>query len=77
MGREFFTVAVSLDDDLVAGVGQPVQDDVAEDRVVEEAESFLHSPIAVDDEAGQPMPVEQEFLETRTETPILSKPSFS
>ena len=51
MGRELLPIAVSLDNDLVAGVGQPVQGDVAEDEVVEETEPFLHGPVAGDDEA--------------------------
>ena len=52
MRREFFPVAVSLDDDLVAGVGQAVQGTVAQDWVIKEAEPFLHGPVGGDDEAG-------------------------
>ena len=38
MGREPFTIAGSLNDELVAGVGQSVQGTVAEDGVVEQGE---------------------------------------
>ena len=33
-------------------VGQTVQGAVAEDGVIEEAEPFVHGPVAGDDEAG-------------------------
>ena len=52
MWREPFPVAGTFDDDLVAGVGQAVQGAVAEDGVIEEAEPFVHGPVAGDDEAG-------------------------
>ena len=58
-----FPVAGALDDDLVAGVGQPVQGAVAEDGIVEEAEPFFDGPVAGDDEAGGPVAVEDEFVE--------------
>ena len=51
MGRLTFTVAGALDDDLVAGVGQPVQGAVARNGVVKEAQPFVHDPVAGDDEA--------------------------
>ena len=63
MGREFFPVAGPLDDDLVAGIRQPVQGTVAEDRVVEEAEPFLHGPVAGDDAAGDPMATDDQLVE--------------
>ena len=62
MGRLTFTVAGALDDDLVAGVGQPVQGAVAQNGVVKEAQPFVHGTIAGDDEAGRPVPVEDEFV---------------
>ena len=52
MWREPFPVAGAFDDDLVAGVGQAIQRAVAEDGVIEEAEPFVHGPVAGDDEAG-------------------------
>ena len=58
-----FPVAGAFDDDLVAGVGQPVQGAVAQDGVVEEAQPFLHGPVAGDDKAGDPVAVEDEFVE--------------
>ena len=56
-------VAAAFDDDLVAGVGQPVQGAVAQDGVVEETQPFLHGTVAGDDEAGHPVSVEYEFVE--------------
>ncbi len=35
MWRESFAVASPLDDDLVAGVGEPIESAVADDRVTE------------------------------------------
>ena len=63
MGRELFPVAGPLDDDLVAGVGQPVQGAVAQDGVIEEAEPFLHGPVAGDDEAGDPVSADDQLVE--------------
>ena len=63
MGREFFPVAVPLDDDLVAGVGQAVQGTVAQDWIVTEAEPFLHGPVAGDDEAGDSVPADDQLVE--------------
>ena len=63
MRRLAFTVAGALDDDLVAGVGQPVQRAVAQNGVVKEAQPPVHGPVAGDDEAGRPVPVEDEFVE--------------
>ena len=58
-----FPVARSLDDYLVAGVGQLVQGAVAQDGIVEEAQPFVHSPVAGDYEAGPPVTVENELVE--------------
>ena len=58
-----FPVAGAFDDDLAAGVGQAVQSAVAEDGVVEEAEPFVHGPVAGDDETGRPMAIEDQFVE--------------
>ena len=63
MGREPFAIAGSLDDDLVASVGQPVEGAVAEDGVVEETEPFLHGPIGCDDEAGDPVTADNELVQ--------------
>ena len=63
MWREPFPVAGAFDDDLVAGVGQPVEGAVAQDGVIEETQPFVHGPVAGDDEAGRPMPIEDEFVE--------------
>ena len=63
MWRQPFPVAVALNDDLVAGVGQPVQGGVAEDGVLEEFQPLVNGAVAGDDEAGRPVPVEDEFVE--------------
>ena len=64
MWRQRFPVARAVDDDLVAGVGQPIQNAVAEDVIVEEAEPLVHGPVAGDNEAGSSVSVEDEFVET-------------
>ena len=56
-------MAGAFDDDLVAGVGQAVQGAVAEDGIVKEAEPLVHGPVAGVDEAGRPVPVEDELVE--------------
>ena len=58
--RQPFSVAGTLDGDLVAGVGQAVQGAVAEDGIVEEAKPFFDGPVAGDDEAGGPVADEEE-----------------
>ena len=63
MGRQFLSVAGPLDDDLVAGVGQAVQGAVAQDGIIEEAEPFLHGPIAGDDAAGDPVSADDQFVQ--------------
>ena len=61
--EQSFPIAGAFDDDLVADVGQPIQGTVAEDGVVEEAQPFVHSPVAGDDEAGRPMAIVDQFVE--------------
>ena len=63
MGRQPLPVALALDDDLVAGVGEPVEGAVAEDGVVEETEPLVDSPVGGDDEAGGAMPGDDELVE--------------
>ena len=63
MWRQPLAIAGALDDDLVAGVGQAVQGAVAEDGVVKETEPFIDGTVAGDDEAGRPVPVEDEFIQ--------------
>ncbi len=50
MQRETLAIALAFDDDLVAGVGEAVEDAVAKDEVIEEAEPFLHGLVGGDDE---------------------------
>ena len=52
MWRQALPVAVALDDDLVAGVGEPVEGAVAQDGIVEEPELLIDGPVGCDDEAG-------------------------
>ncbi len=56
-------IAGSLDDNLVAGVGQPVEGAVAEGGIVEETEPFLHGPIGCDDETGDPVTADYELVQ--------------
>ena len=44
-GSELGAVAGSLDDDLVSGVGQPVQSAIAKDWIVEQAQPFVDAAI--------------------------------
>ena len=62
MGRQPFPVALAFDDDLIAGVGQPIQGAVAQNGVFEEAEPFLHAAVAGDDEAGGPVATDNELV---------------
>ena len=63
MRRQSLAVAGAFDDDLIAGVGQPVQRAVAEDGVSEETEPLIHGAVAGDDKAGSPVPVEDELVQ--------------
>ncbi len=63
MGRKPFSVTGTLDDNLMAGIGQPVEDAVAQDGVIEEAEPFLHGPVGCDDEAGDAMTADYKLVE--------------
>ena len=63
MRREFFPVAGPLDDDLVAGVDQPVRGALAQDWAIKEAELLLHGPIAGGGEAGDPATADDQLVE--------------
>ena len=63
MGRLPFPVAGPLDDDLVAGVGQAVEGAVAPDGVLEQSQPLVHGPVAGYDEAGSPVPVQDELVQ--------------
>ena len=63
VGRQPLPVALALDDDLVAGVGEPVEGAVAEDGVVEESEPLVDSPVGGDEEAGGTMPGDDQLVE--------------
>ena len=61
--REPLAVALALDHDLVAGVGEPVECAVAEDRVVEEAEPLLDGAVRGDDEARAAVAPDNQLVE--------------
>ena len=61
--RQPLSVVGAFDDDLVAGVGHPVEGAVVQDAVVEQAQPFVDGPVVGDDEAGRPVPVEDAFVE--------------
>ena len=63
LGRELGAVAGSLDDDLMRGVGQPVQSAIAEDGIVEQAEPFVHAPIGSDAKARSSMTLDDELVQ--------------
>ena len=50
MWRESLAITGDLNDNLVAGVGQPVQCAVAQDGIVEQAQPLVHGPVAGDNE---------------------------
>ena len=55
--------ALALDDDLVAGVSEPVECAVAEDGIVEEAQPLVDGPVGGDYEAGPAMPCDYQLVE--------------
>ena len=61
--REPPSVALALDHDLVARVGEPVQGAVAGDRVVEEAEPLLDGAVGGDDEARAAVAADDQLVE--------------
>lgn len=61
--RKNLPVALALDYYLIVGVGQPIQRAVPWYGFVEEAEPLLHSPVAGDDKAGNPVAIEDELVE--------------
>lgn len=63
MRGEPFPVAAAFDDDLIAGVGQPVESAVTQYGVLEETQPLVHRPVAGDHEAGSPVPVQDQLVE--------------
>ena len=63
MGRKPFSVAGTFYDNLIAGIGQPVEGAVAQDGVIEQAKPFLYGPVGGDDEAGDPVTADYELIE--------------
>ena len=45
MGRQALPVALALYDDLVAGVGEPVESAIAQDGIIEEAQPLVDRPV--------------------------------
>ena len=72
MWRQALSVAVAFDDDLVAGVGEPVEGTVAQDGIVEESEPLVDRPVGCDDEAGSAMPGDDQLVEV--DRLLLSQP---
>ena len=62
-GSELGAVTGSLDDDLVSGVGQPVQSAIAEDRIVEQAQPFVHAAIGSDGETRAPVTFDDQLVQ--------------
>ena len=56
-------VAGAFNDDLVAGVAQPIHGAVTQDGVVEDIQPLAHGPVAGYDEAGRPVMVENGLVQ--------------
>ena len=65
MRRLAFPVAAALDDDLVAGIGQPIEGTVAEYGILKESQPLVHGAVAGDHEAGDLVLVEDQLVEIR------------
>ena len=63
MGRQPLSVTVAFDHNLVAGVGQPVPGTVAQNGIIEQPKPLRHRPVAGNDEAGPPVPADDEFVQ--------------
>ena len=63
MRRESLAVAFAVVQDLVAGVGEPVEGAVSEDRGVEQAEPLLDVAVGGDHEAGAAVTGDNQFVE--------------
>ena len=63
MGREPLSVALAVNGDLVAGVGQPVEGAAREDRVVEQAEPLFDIAVGRNHEAGCTVTGDGQFVE--------------
>jgi len=63
MWRESFTVAGTLDDNLVAGISQTVQGAIAQDRVIKQSQPLFYCPVAGDDKAGLAVPGDNQLIE--------------
>lgn len=50
--RESFPVTGAFDYDLVAGIGQPVQGVIAQDRIIKQPQLFFDCPVTDDCQAG-------------------------
>ena len=61
--RESLAVALAVDHDLAAGAGEPVEGAVAEEWIVEQAESLLDGAIGGDCAAGGSVAGDDQFVE--------------
>src|ERR1700730_3870623 len=62
-GSELGAVARTFDDDLVGGVGQPIQCAIAEDRIVEQAQPLVHTPIGRDAKTGSTVTFNDQLVQ--------------
>ena len=58
-------IACSFNDDLVAGIGQPVKSTVAKDGVIEEPQPFLNGSVAGHNKTGLAVASDDEFVKVR------------
>jgi len=61
--RESFTVAGTLDNDLVTGISQAVQGAVAQDRVVKQSQPLFYCTVAGDDKARLAVSGDDQLIE--------------
>jgi hypothetical protein len=47
----------------VRGVGKPIQCAIAKNRIVEEAQPFVHAPIGCDGETGSAMTLDDQLVQ--------------
>ena len=63
MRRQPRAVGGPYDDYLMAGAGQAVRCTVASDGIVEDPQPFFHTAVTCDNEAGSPIPCDDDFVE--------------
>jgi hypothetical protein len=61
--RESFTVAGTLDYNLVAGISQAVQGTVTQDGVIKQSQPLVYRSVAGDNKTGLAVPGDNQFVE--------------